>query len=518
MKQKPNQLVKRYYNDFAGGINIYNGAKQIKDNESPDSQNCDFRGKSGIGNRQGYTEIGTVENSRTAIYGMSTYKTAADNQLIKFASDGTDIALYSSSGGAWTAVTGTVFSDGYNMNVCQAGGYLFSSNGVNAMVKYNGTVWAAHTGASTGYFATYFAKRLWVVDETNLDTLNFSTEYNDATKPLDFVTNGTSTNPGTLTFKPGSGEEITAIKRFKNNLYVWTKDSIYRITATSTANVFSVELISSSIGCVSYRSVAQVGEDIFFAGDDGIYSIGDVANYFEVRTTNKSLKVQELFDSISGTNKKKLVGVYHKFKYHLFYSKLGTNNDSCMTYDTRYQSWNDWTNIAGNSAVVWQNSSDEFGMYFGEPTTGEVHEMYSGTTDNGTTITSYWTSKDLDDNLPDTVKLYMDTTFTLGALNGSLTFYVIFDSGTVSASKNLSQGKPQGGFGADVFGKAVFGKGTNTSTVTTVLNQPYRIKAKGKKFSIQYKIYSQGADWRVDAISQTYLPFDHYKFFSQNKL
>lgn len=517
MALKEGELTKRYYNDFSSGVNTYFSDNQIKDSESPNATDCDFKGLRGVGNREGYTEIGAVADSRTEIYGMATFHTSAKNQLIKFADNGSNVALYYSTGAAWTAVTGTTFTKDIDIDVCQAGGKLFSGNGTDQMVKYDGTSWAAHTGATKGFYPTYYNKRLWVVDETNLDTLNFSTQYPDATKELDFDTNGTSSNPGTITFNPGSGEEIRGMKAFKDKLYVFLTNSIYRIYPASAANTFTAELVTKSIGCVSYRSIDQSGEDLYFAADDGVYSLGDVANYVEVRTTNKSGRLQNIYDAISGAKKRKLVGVAHNFKYHLFYSRYGTSNESCLVYDVRYQSWQDWRNIPANSAVVYTNSSSEKGLYFGEPTTGKVNQLYSGTTDDGTAITSIWYSKMFDYDVPDITKLFMESTFVFGAMNGTIRIDVLFEDGTIGASVTLTQGKPQGGIGSSAFGVKVFGAEDNSVTVTQLVNKPYRVKAKGQKFAIQYRISSSGS-WKLTSISQTFIPFGHYKFPSINKL
>lgn len=523
---KAGQLTKDIRNNFAGGVNLYLGPRQIKDNESPAATNCDFKGKGGIGNRQGYTEIGSVADSRTAIYGMAQYKTSSTAQAIKFASNGSNVALYYSTGGSWTAVTGTTFTDATNVDVVQAEAWdgttratatLFSFNASDSMVKYGGTSWSSHTGGTKGLYGAFYDDRLWCVDETYFDTLNFSTKTPDATKVLDFTSNGTSSNPGTITIRPGSGAVITGMKVFKNKLYIFLTDSIYRIYPASASNTFTVELVTRSIGCVSHRSIAQVGEDLFFAGDDGIYSIGDVGTFTDVRTQNKSARVQVLFNSLTGTTKAKLVGVYYNFKYHLFYSQFGTNNDSCLVYDIRYQAWQDWRNIAANSAVVYTNSSGTSAMYFGEPTTGEVHQLYSGSTDNGTTISSTWYSKSFDEDSPDTVKLYLDSTFIFGALTGTVNIYVVFNDSEVTGSSSLTQSVPQGGFGRDAFGVQPFGDATNTLTVSNVINAPYRLRAKGQKFATQYRIESTG-QWQLDGITQTYIPFGHYKFPATNKL
>lgn len=522
------QLTKDIRNNFAGGVNLYLGPRQIKDNESPNATNCDFKGKGGVGSRAGYSEVGSVADSRTAIYGMAEYHTASLAQLIKFASNGSNVALYhSQDGGVWTAVTGTTFTDGINVDVVQAegwdgttrgsGGTLFSFNGTDQMVKYNGTSWSSHTGATKGYYGAYYDNRLWCVDETYSDTLNFSTKTPDATKVLDFSTNGTSSNPGTVTILPGSGAVITGLKVFKNKLYIFLANAIYRLYPASASNTFTVELVTNSVGCVAHRTIVQVGEDLFFAGDNGIYSLGDVGTYTDVRTANKSARVQRLFDALTGGLKAKLSAEYYNFKYHLFYSLYGSQNDSCLVYDIRYQAWQDWRNMAANSATVYTDTTKTKNLYFGSPTTGKVFKMYDTVSDNGTAITSQWYSKSFDEDEPDTVKLFLDSTFIFAALNGATTVSVIFDDSEISSTSTLTQQNPQGGFGRDAFGVMPFGDTTNTVSVTQIINTPQRMRAKGQKFAVQYRIVSTG-QWQLDAITQTLIPFSHYKFPAENKI
>ena len=143
--------------------------------------------------------------------------------------------------------------------------------------------------------------------------------------------------------------------------------------------------------------------------------------------------------------------------------------------------------------------------------------MYSGTTDDGTTITSAWSSKSFDEGEPDLIKLYFDHTFVFGSLNGSVTIDIIFDDSIVSESATLTQRNPQGGFGNSTFGRSRFGGAVNTLTVSNVVNQPERIKAKDQKFAVQYRLTSTGS-WRMDTIATTYIPMSHFKLPAANKL
>jgi hypothetical protein len=515
---KDNEFKSVYRENFAGGNNYYLGARQIKDNESPNAVNCDFKGQTGVGNRQGYTQIGTVTDSRDKIYGMAEFHTAALDQAIKFASNGTNVALGYSTGGAWAFETTVTLTDGYDVNCVQAGGKLYFFNGVDDMISWNGTVTASEaTEGVPALYGEYFDRRLWGVDPANKDTLLFSVKGDDTTKPFSFTNNGTSSNKGSVVAKAGAGAEITGVRNFKNYLYIFLTDSIYRLSTTSTVNSFTIELVTNSVGCISHRSICQVGEDLFFASDDGVYSLGEVANYTSVRTTNKSARMQQVFDALSATNKKKLVGRFFNFKYHLFYSLFGTNNDSCLNYDVRYQGWQDWRNIAANDATLYRDGDGQVHLYFGEPTTGKTHELYSGSTDDGSAITSTWYSKSYDEKLPDVTKLYFDSTFVLGSLSGTVTISCIYNDTETLVTKSISQGRPQGGFGNFVFGRRPYGSGSNTTTVIQYQNLPLRLKSKQQKFAIQYKISSSG-QWRLDSISQSFIPFNRFKFPSYLKL
>lgn len=513
-------LVKETYQDFGGGVNLYLGVRQIKDNESPEAVNCDFKGKGGVGNREGYTEVGSPSaNYSSGGRGLGRLHTSTYHQLLKFTSNGGDVILeHSSDGSGFTQVTGTTFGN-YDIDTIQAGDVVYTANGVTEMRQWSGTAWTTTTNGTIGKYPEYWNKQLWVVDDTNPDQLLASGLWASSSSKLGDFTYNSATNPAatTLTFKPGSGAEITGLRAFKNSLYVFLRDSIYKVDTTATVGTYTVSQITNSVGCVSHRSIVQVEEDLYFAADDGVYALGEVANYVSVRTTNKSAKIVELFANMTASNKMKIAAEYHNFKYHLFYSLYGTENDSCLVYDVRYQGWQDWRNMPANDCVLYIKSTGEKDLYFINPSNSEVYKMYNAGDDNGTTINSYWYSKSFDYGLPDTVKLFMDTTFAFGGLNGTVNVYTIFNDSQAGGDASISQSIPQGGMARDTFGRLPFGDSTNSVTVTNYVGLPLRLRSKGQKFAIQYKVESSGT-WELDTITQTYIPFSHYKFPGNLKL
>ena len=510
--QGSNQLQKKYRDQWAGGTNYYAGIRQVKDNESPLSTNVDFQGTGSVGNRQGYTEIGTVTNARTQIFGMNEFHTNTTNNLIKFASDGSTIQLGYSLGGAWTFDSSFSFTDQINIDSVQANSLLYSFNGVNIMKQWDGVSWTSTTNGKILKYGAYYNNRIWGVDPANQDTLYWS-----KSSTADF----TSTGSGNIQIFPGSGAVITAIHTFQNSLYAFLNGpikGIFRLDPDpAVANNFTLTMITNTIGCVSHRSVAQVENDMYFASDDGIYTLGAVAYFTNIRTTNKSLRMQPIFDALSGTSKQKLVGKYFNFKYHLFYPLFGGNNDSVLVYDIRYQGMQDWRNIGAQDASTFTDATKKTTFYFGSPITGKIFKLYSGSTDNGSLITSYWTSKSYDESLSDTEKLYFDTTFIFAGVNGAITLSVVFNDSQITTTKTLTQQNPQGGFGFSAFGRDRFGGNKNKILVVQISTQPQRIKVKGQKFAIQYTISSTGS-WSLNMITQTFQVFSHYKFPSNLKV
>jgi len=516
------KLQKQFRSNFAGGWNSYLGVRQIKDSESPDMSNCDFKGAEGIGNRQGYAQISTVGSYASGVKGIGELHTASYHQALAFVSNASNVIVkHSTDGGAWTQVTGTTFTN-INMDGCQASGNFYVGNGTDAMKHWDGSAWNTTTNGTIGYYPTYYNQRLWVQDETNLDRLNFSGQYSEQ-----LLTGGSLVNKladfsdatsGWISFRFGSGTEITGLRVFKDALYVFLRDAIYKIVPATAANTFTITLITNAVGCVSHRSIDQLEEDLYFAADDGVYALGEVVDYISIRTTNKSAKIQGVFTNLTATNKAKLVGRYFNFKYHLFYSQFGTNNDSVVAYDIRYGGWLDWRNMAANAAQVYIDSTNAQYLYFGHPTSSAVYKLYSGTTDDGTTISSYFNTKSFDEDMPDVLKVYFDHTFVFGLVEGTITVTVIFDDNQTAGSSSISQTRPQGGLGRDALGVKVLGGATNTiTTINSARGVPRRMSVSDKKFAVQYKISSSG-DWRLDTITTTFKPLSHYAFPSTHKM
>jgi len=126
-------------------------------------------------------------------------------------------------------------------------------------------------------------------------------------------------------------------------------------------------------------------------------------------------------------------------------------------------------------------------------------------------------TKSYDEKIPHRMKLYFDSTFIFGTINGTVNVAKIFDETEITSSASISQVVPQGGYGSSAFGVKAYGRATNSITISNVVGTPRRLKGKGKKFAVQYRVDSTD-QWRLDSITEWLQPFDHWKFPSSNKL
>ncbi|MHB8482773.1 MAG: hypothetical protein ACYDBV_08590 [Nitrospiria bacterium] len=503
------------YQDFSGGVNYYPSPHLVADNQSTSpTTDVDFITPNSIGTRSGYTQLGVQAN--TGLYGanvvgLSAYRTSALNQLIRFSWNSSGPVTqpwYSDGTAAWTLISGGSIATNNLMETVQAypstsasytggNGSLFTFNGVDPMQSYTTIAggFIAYTPGATLLYGALFNSRLWGVDPTYKDSLKYSTKSPDATKPLDFTTNGTSSNYGVIAFTPGGGAEITGIKVFKDSLYVFTRKEIYSLVESSTVNVFTVTLVTATLGCVSFRSIEVCENDIFFLTESGVFGLGEVGTFTSVRSTGKSLAVQSVLDGLTSTTRVKAVGRYLKHRYHLFYSLGGTVNDSCLVYDLRYNAWQDWRNTPADVACIYLDANNKSRLFFADNVSGsgKTYELYNGTTNDGTAISAVWNSKSFDMGLPDSLKVYLNTDFVFGSLSGTIAVATVFnDNG--SDPKNST---------------------ANVSGITTFV--PYRLKSKAQKYAIKYNISGTGI-WRLDSVTQTSLNLPSWKIPLAQKL
>jgi hypothetical protein len=115
------------------------------------------------------------------------------------------------------------------------------------------------------------------------------------------------------------GDVITGLKVFRDELFVFCQNSIYKIAGTSSSTFAKAE-VAKGIGTLSHHSIQEIGGDIIFLAADGIRTIAGTARIGDVELGTVSKQVQDRINDIEYDNVTSLV-IRDKSQYRLFYPK-----------------------------------------------------------------------------------------------------------------------------------------------------------------------------------------------------
>lgn len=119
-------------------------------------------------------------------------------------------------------------------------------------------------------------------------------------------------------------DTITGLIVFREQLIVFTKNSVQRIVGSSTdlnsANVFTLSSITDDIGCIHEDTIQEVGGDVLFFAPDGIRSLAATEKIGDFGLEVASKPIKKSVDSLSGTHYDSIVirekGQYRVFAYN----------------------------------------------------------------------------------------------------------------------------------------------------------------------------------------------------------
>jgi hypothetical protein len=71
----------------------------------------------------------------------------------------------------------------------------------------------------------------------------------------------------------GSGDDtVTAVREFQNQLFIWTRNRIFRVTPATT--LFNVQVNTiAQVGCVNARAITTTDRSLFFLSQNGVFAI-----------------------------------------------------------------------------------------------------------------------------------------------------------------------------------------------------------------------------------------------------
>lgn len=403
---------------------------------------------------------------------------------------------------AWSAVTGAI---GYNIYGNKDGGWYFM-----AYVEGNGTVsyvdngtdipnefFTPPEGNSTGgqkgkYIALYKDSLFVGGDTANPSRLYYS---GGGDQIEDFTIGG---GGGFIDISKNDGQSITGMIVFKDSLLVFKTRSIYKFSFSSSG-LPQVEQVNPGIGCIAPRSIVAVENDVFFASEFGIYTVGNEAGFsFDVLRTNElSAKERSRYQTIDPAYIQNTSAVYAKVANKnlviFSYTPSGsTTNSKALVYDRERLSWYPWSNIKANCWTVYKDSTGTNRVLYGCDESGYVKEALTGSDDFGTSISAQFTLKSVSFKETNTYKRLRYLDVLLRQPRGTITLSIIKDGVETVKTIPLSTISPSVNWGHYVFTEFLFGESVGTGVSEQDTNLLRTVKqlsdiGDGRSFALKFE-------------------------------
>jgi len=213
---------------------------------------------------------------------------------------------------------------------------------------------------------------------------------------------------GSLKVSIGAGsfkvdDEITGIKVFRDNLFIFCETRIFKLSGSSEAN-FAVSDVTRDIGCINGDTIQEFAGDLIFLGPDGLRTVAGTARIGDVELGTISSNVQSIFnDNIANATEFESVVITDKTQYRIFFTKssVGENQTKGIICVLKGQKF-EFSEIVGIRPACTDSFVSEGNVLVlhGAYSTGYIYRQESGNTFDGTTIFGRYRSPDLTFNDP----------------------------------------------------------------------------------------------------------------------
>jgi hypothetical protein len=120
-------------------------------------------------------------------------------------------------------------------------------------------------------------------------------------------------------FNAGEADFTVGLHSFsEDNLMVFNRNSIHLISNTTSLQAASTKLLTDEVGCVARNSIQQVGNQVIFLSDNGVYSTQFFDEY-NLRGTETPLSepINETIKRINRDQRTQAVAVYFDNRYFI---------------------------------------------------------------------------------------------------------------------------------------------------------------------------------------------------------
>lgn len=301
---------------------------------------------------------------------------------------GTSVYSVNDFTGALTTLKTGLNASATDYYFAQSNDVLYVTNGYDYPQQYDGTTWQA-VNVSAGFsdtggvlavskFGVFHKNRYWTVNASNTTQLVFSEN--------SLYNNYLSTN-FIYAPSPKSGDPITGLIVFQDNLIVFTRKTKYIVFGDDPGN-FVLRQSSGQKGSVNQDVIKADANYIYYLADDGVYRYNGSADELVSDT------IQTEIDTI--TDKTKSSAVVHNNYYRLYYwGANATTNNACILWDTLNKFW-----LRDSGTYINKSFTNESnGLYEGSSLVGALYLAEIAYSDLGKPLVFVYWSKYFGDGI-----------------------------------------------------------------------------------------------------------------------
>jgi len=413
---------------------------------------------------------------------------------------------WNDSSEAWDAVTSAGTPNMTNVSRVRFINYNWSSeamlltDGVNPAASYNGTTYTAitHANAPTNpLYAEEFSSHIFLAgDSTDPQNIYFSA-------PL----NATDFSPANGAGIINVGYKITAIKKFRNELFIFGANTIKKLVGTTLAD-FVLQGVTSNLGCVAPDSVVEFGGNLIFLGPDGIRPISGTDRIGDIELAPLSKEIQDIFDGYYQSEQVEdvsIVVIRRKSQFRLFFKdtaslsligavRKGQGNQGALEYSQL-------TGITANCVSSGFIGQYEFVIH--GDSIGKVHRQERGISFEGENIFSLYQTPYYYMEDPEVRKnIYDIHTYLKSEGNTEVFVGVYYDYGDLNTNNPTTYDFSTEGAAA-LYGTAIYGS-TDIYDGNPSPKKQTNVSGSGKSVSISYVTNNQKASHTIQAVTLTY--------------
>lgn len=180
----------------------------------------------------------------------------------------------------------------------------------------------------------------------------------------------------------GGADKVVGIQPFADdNLLVFCRNSIHLIANVGgDLSQTVVKEVTREVGCVARKSIVQVGNQVFFLSDNGVYSV-DFGDLYNLRgaTLPLSEAIQPIIARINPAFAGRSVAIYHDNRYYIAVPlDSSSENNALLVYNFINSGWESIDTVnspAWNIRNLLRSNAGGLNKLFVVNSVGGVHQV-----------------------------------------------------------------------------------------------------------------------------------------------